>query len=110
MTGAEHHHHHPHHFGASREECRRYLESLSDYVDGSLSDDLCRELETHMVSCKNCRVVVNTLSKTVTLYHRLPSPDIPSDVKERLYKVLDISSYYEPGQSSADNPNASVTD
>ena len=109
MTGAEHHHHH-HHTGEDRAECRRYLESLSDYVDGALSEDLCRELETHMSSCENCRIVVNTLSKTVTLYHQLPSPDIPSDVKQRLYKVLDISPFYEPGSPTADASSATATE
>ncbi len=73
--------------------CRRYLECLSEYVDGELADDLCRELEAHMALCENCRVVVNTLSKTIVLYHRLPSPDLPDEVRDRLYKVLDIRPY-----------------
>jgi anti-sigma factor RsiW len=100
MTAAEHHHH-----GAAQGDCRRYLSSLSDYVDGVLSEELCRELEAHVASCENCRIVVNTLSKTVSLYRRLPSPDMPSEVKERLYKVLDISSFYSPGHSQSPKPD-----
>jgi anti-sigma factor RsiW len=72
------------------EKCRQYLDSLSDYVDGELGEALCREIEAHMAECENCRVVVNTLAKTVMLYHQLPAPEMPNTVKERLYKVLNL--------------------
>jgi anti-sigma factor RsiW len=74
-------------------KCRQYLDSLSDYVDGDLGDELCREIEAHMAECENCRVVVNTLAKTVTLYHQLPAPEMPDVVKERLYKVLNLENF-----------------
>ena len=86
-------------------KCLHYLQSLSDYVDGTLGEELCRELETHVAECENCRIVVNTLTKTVSLYHQLPSPEMPSDVKERLYKVLDIRSFYAgPREDREDRP------
>ena len=75
------------------ETCRRYLGELSDYVDGTLSDELCRELEAHMLECENCRVVVNTFTKTISLYRQMPAPEMPNAVKERLYKVLDLHRY-----------------
>ncbi len=80
----------------SREACRRYLASLGDYVEGALSADLCDELEAHMAICENCRVVVNTLAKTITLYRQMPSPELPSAVKERLFAVLDLKPYIGP--------------
>lgn len=83
--------------------CRRYLGSLSDYVDGVLAEELCHEIEAHMAECENCRVVVNTLSKTVLLYQQLPQPDVPSDVKERLFKVLDIRPFVAPPADSGDS-------
>jgi hypothetical protein len=43
--------------------------------------------------CENCRVVVNTLTKTIMLYHQLPAPEMPDAVKERLYKVLDLDDF-----------------
>jgi len=92
------HHTHDH----NREECRRYLGSLSDYFDGTLSDNLCRELEDHMASCEDCRIVVNTFSKTITLYHRLPQPELPNAVKERLFKVLDLDHYLPPSTTEQD--------
>lgn len=82
-------------------KCPKYLDSLSDYVDGELSAELCRELEAHMEECENCRVVVNTLSKTIALYHQLPEPEVPDGVKERLYKVLNLDDFL-PGTDTAE--------
>lgn len=79
------------------ETCRRYLSSLSDYVDGTLGEELCRELETHMATCQNCRIVINTLAKTIALYQQIPEPDMPDAVKERLYKVLHLEPYLPHG-------------
>jgi anti-sigma factor RsiW len=75
------------------EKCRQYLASLSDYVDGVLGEELCREIEAHMAECENCRVVVNTLSKTILLYRQLPAPEMPNAVKERLFKVLNLEDF-----------------
>lgn len=79
-----------------RSACQRYLASLSDYVEGDLSPELCEELEAHMAICDNCRIVVNTLTKTISLYRQLPTPDLPNAVKERLYTVLDLKRFYIP--------------
>lgn len=79
-----------------REACRQYLEAISAYVDGALEDELCRELEAHMATCDNCRVVVNTVAKTISLYHQMPAPEMPSHVRERLYRVLNLEDYLAP--------------
>jgi len=79
---------------SAHKNCRYLLSSLSDYVDGELSDDLCLEIERHMVNCEDCQVVINTLQKTVDLYHKTTQlPEIPSDVRDRLFKRLDMDEY-----------------
>jgi anti-sigma factor (TIGR02949 family) len=71
--------------------CRELLSSLSDYADGTLQDDMCRELERHIAGCEDCRVVVDTLKKTIYLYHATTEEaEVPADVRERLYKRLDL--------------------
>jgi anti-sigma factor RsiW len=74
--------------------CHNLLESLSDYVDGELSEMLCLELERHLSECENCRIVVDTLQKTIDLYHadRVPEP-LPLDVRDRLFRRLDLDDY-----------------
>lgn len=85
-----------------RKECRYLLESLSDYVDGCLDDTLCQEIERHMEGCENCRIVVDTLRKTISLYHATAaSPEMPEDVRERLYRRLNLSDLLKPKEPSA---------
>jgi anti-sigma factor (TIGR02949 family) len=77
-------------------DCRHLLGSLSDYIDGSLEAELCAQLERHLADCENCRVVVDTLQKTVYLYHTTSSQvEVPQGVRERLFKCLDLDDYTE---------------
>jgi anti-sigma factor (TIGR02949 family) len=77
-----------------KHHCQNLLGSLSDFIDGSLSDDLCVELEQHLAECENCRIVVDTLQKTIYLYHATATtPDVPSEVRERLFHRLDLDDY-----------------
>jgi anti-sigma factor RsiW len=64
------------------------FESLSEYVDEELAAKTCKEIEVHLADCENCRVVVNTLRRTVTLYHSIPEQTIPGDVRLRLHKKI----------------------
>jgi anti-sigma factor (TIGR02949 family) len=73
--------------------CHHLLDSLSDYLDGAASGELRAEIERHLAGCENCRIVVDTLRKTVTLYHRLPQPLMPAQARERLLKRLDLTDY-----------------
>jgi anti-sigma factor RsiW len=78
------------------ESCRHLLGSLSEYVDGDLGDELCAEINRHLQGCENCRIVVDSLRKTVYLYHEtVPSPSVPEDVRQRLYHSLDLDEFLE---------------
>jgi anti-sigma factor RsiW len=69
------------------------LASISDYVDGIAQEELCRELERHLADCDNCRIVVDTLKKTVYLYQSNSDTDLPVAVRERLFKRLNLDEY-----------------
>lgn len=75
------------------DSCRDLLGNLSDYIDGTLDDALCLEIETHMAGCENCQVVVDTLRKTVLLYRDLPAEPMPAGAEERLFKRMELSEY-----------------
>ena len=82
---------HPH----SPAECRKILAELNDYVDDELAPDLCRELEAHLAGCRDCQVVLDTLTKTVYLVHQLgdePDP-LPAGVETRLFAVLQLDDF-----------------
>lgn len=73
--------------------CRELLNSLSEYVDGTLEEALCRELERHLAECEDCRVVVDTFKKTIYLYHTTAQTNMPNDVRQRLFKRLDLEQF-----------------
>lgn len=77
--------------------CKELLGSLSSYIDGDLSPELCQELEKHLEGCDDCRVVLNTTKRTIDLVH-VPAekPDLPEDVRERLFKRLNLDHYLTP--------------
>jgi anti-sigma factor (TIGR02949 family) len=74
--------------------CQSILDSLSDYVDGNLKDELCRDIEQHIAGCSDCRIVVDTLKKTIYLYHATSeTQEMPEDVRERLFLRLNLDDY-----------------
>ncbi len=77
----------------NHDECQHLLNQISSYIDGEAGQTVCEEIERHLAGCQNCRVVVDTLRKTVELYQAQGPEPIPGDVQERLYKVLDLQDF-----------------
>jgi len=76
------------------QHCKDLLGTLSDYVDGTLKQELCAELEKHLAGCDNCRIVVNTLRKTVELYRESnETENIPEEIRQRLYFRLNLEDF-----------------
>jgi anti-sigma factor RsiW len=74
--------------------CRKLLSTLGDYVDGELSPELCADLERHMKDCERCRVVVDTMRKTIELYQETgEETHLPQDVHDRLFIRLNLDDY-----------------
>lgn len=75
-------------------QCEQLLGSLSDYIDGELQAELCSLIERHLQQCDNCRIVVNTLRKTIELYRQTSAPsELPGSVRERLFLKLELEDY-----------------
>ena len=76
--------------------CKALLGSLSEYIDGELPADLCKEIEKHLEGCENCRIVLNTTRRTIDLVHISADENVPADVRERLFKRLNLDDYLLP--------------
>jgi anti-sigma factor (TIGR02949 family) len=80
------------------EHCHALLGNLSEYVDGVLEEELCAEIERHLEGCDNCRIVIDSLRKTVSLYQTTAQSDaMPEEVRERLFKRLDLDEFLKKG-------------
>jgi len=77
--------------------CQNLLANISEYVDGTLREDLCDKLEEHIHSCENCAIVVDTLKKTIELYHDVAEEEasLPDDVRSRLFAKLELDDFVE---------------
>jgi anti-sigma factor RsiW len=75
--------------------CQQLLGQLNDYVDGALAAELCHDLEQHLADCPDCRVVVDTLAKTIALYHTLDDTpaELPAGVEQRLLQRLNLAAH-----------------
>lgn len=84
--------------------CRDLLDSLSDYIDGALEIELCAEIERHMEGCENCCIVVDSLRKTVTLYHQAAEPpSMPEEVRQRLFHCLALDDFLAQANENGAN-------
>lgn len=78
----------------NHENCHHLLSSLSEYVDGTLDDSICVEIERHVADCENCRIVLDTLRKTISLYQTTSQQaGVPEGVRERLFHRLSLDDF-----------------
>lgn len=77
----------------THQNCQALLGSLSEYIDGELPPDLCKEIEKHLEGCDNCRIVLNTTRRTIDLVQIPAEENVPDDVRERLFKRLNLDDY-----------------
>jgi anti-sigma factor RsiW len=69
-------------------KCADLLRMLNDYVDGDIDPGLCEEFEKHLAGCNPCKIVVDNVRKTITLYKNESVYDLPAPFRERLHKLL----------------------
>jgi anti-sigma factor (TIGR02949 family) len=76
--------------------CKLLLGSLSEYVDGTLAAELCEAIQAHMSECENCRIVVDTLEKTVFLVHEQAheAVEVPAGLRKRLFQALELEDQF----------------
>ena len=68
--------------------CRELLNMINDYVDGGADPAICKELESHLAGCNPCRVVVDNVRKTITLFRNGEPCELPSRFHDQLHKLL----------------------
>ena len=76
--------------------CREVIRELSSYLDGDLGGDAIADLERHVAKCEDCRVVVDTVRKTVDIYCKAEPVPLPDDVRDRLHAALVKRLGYHP--------------
>lgn len=70
--------------------CAELSSQLPDYLDGEAKETICREIEAHLAECSDCRIVIDTMKKTIALYRAAPREEVPGNVHQRLVKLLNL--------------------
>ena len=68
--------------------CDEFLALLNAYVDGGVDPSVCKDLEPHLAKCNPCRVVVDNVRKTITLFRNDAPCELPVEFRERMNVAL----------------------
>ena len=68
--------------------CDALLSALNDYLDGDTRDVLCQAIRQHLAGCPACRVVIDNLRQTITLYRAGEAVSMPEGLHQRIREVL----------------------
>ncbi len=69
-------------------KCHELLKMLNEYVDGDIDPAVCRELEKHLAGCNPCKVVIDNIRKTISLYKNDKVYELPAHFRKHLHKAL----------------------
>jgi anti-sigma factor RsiW len=68
--------------------CEDMLRLLGEYVDAEIDPALCAEFERHLAGCDPCKVVVDNIRRTITLYKGEEVYELPAGFHDRLHQAL----------------------
>jgi len=61
-------------------KCDELLKLLNEYVDGEIDPAFCKEFEQHLAGCDPCKIVVDTIRKTILIYKKRSDLRTPSRI------------------------------
>ena len=86
--------------GVHAVNCDEVLEQLADYLDDDARAELCRAIEAHLSRCRDCRVEVDTVRRTIVLYQAESAVPVPTAAMAGLEAAL-AKEYGRGGDSTA---------
>lgn len=71
-----------------KKKCQEFISDLNDYIDGEIEPELCEEIERHIGTCSNCRIMVDSLRQTVKLSCDGREVKLPASLEKSLNDLL----------------------
>lgn len=70
-------------------KCEEMIKQINEYIDGELDPSICDDFRNHLEECCPCRIMVDTIKNTITLYQKCPEEcDLPPGLHKRLHESL----------------------
>ncbi len=70
------------------EHCKVLREKFSAYIDGEACDEDCKAIAEHIETCECCKSCMESLKATRDMLEKMPWPQIPEHLKDRLKSCL----------------------
>lgn len=80
-------------------ECDEVLDQLSEYIDQETRAELCEAIQEHLARCQDCQIKVDTVKKTIVLYQKNASIEVPIRVSAKLSAALSREYGKGPGRN-----------
>jgi len=68
--------------------CKEVVELVTDYIEGTLSDDIRLRLEHHLKGCEGCTNYIEQMRQTIQLTGRLREEDLSPQQKDDLLNLF----------------------
>jgi anti-sigma factor RsiW len=68
--------------------CAELVELVTDYLEGRLPDRERRRFDEHLTGCDGCTAYVEQMRTTVAVAGRVPAPELPPELQERLLEAF----------------------
>jgi len=68
--------------------CEKYIPLMSDYIDGDLTLEEKKVIDTHFHDCEKCRNFFHSFKNSIQLIEYLEINSCPPEVKDRLDQIL----------------------
>jgi len=72
----------------SPKTCKQIADLVSDYLNGTLSSRVKRDLDTHLSRCPDCVAFLNTYRETVTATNAIRAEAMPGAVRRNFLAFL----------------------
>ncbi len=76
-------------------ECEELLETISEFLEGELTDEMRRDLLVHAQSCSRCAALLHSLRRLVGYCRVEPGEDMPAEVRQQLWVAIRQEIYSE---------------
>jgi predicted anti-sigma-YlaC factor YlaD len=69
-------------------KCPELVHALNEYLDGETQSALCRAFQEHLAGCAACRIVIDNVRQTITLYRDSEATPLPAGLHERIRAII----------------------
>ena len=69
-------------------KCQELLRALNEHLDGETQSALCQALQEHLADCDTCRIVIDNIRQTITLYRNSEEASLPTGLHERILAIV----------------------